>query len=98
MGKNSVYLIVVCFLILIGCNNYGASGDITTTTPEEQGLNSEVLVDMLEYTKEINKEIHSIIIYRNDALVTEAYFYPYSVTEHIISGLDFHINPAENLK
>lgn len=91
-----MYLIVVCFLILIGCNNHGASGDITTTTPEEQGLNSEVLVDMLEYTKEINKEIHSIIIYRNDALVTEAYFYPYSkdvkhnifsCTKSILSGL-----------
>jgi len=49
-----------------------------TSTPEEQGLDSEQLVEMMDYLQEQNSfTIHSLLIIHNGYLVTEAYFYPF---------------------
>jgi len=55
------------------------------SAPEEQGMNSETLVDMLERIQEQDYNIDSLTIIRNGYIVTDATFYPFtSDTKHII--------------
>ena len=67
-----------------------------TSTPEEQGIDSKLLVDMLEKIKEENLKIRSVLIIRNDYLILESYIHPYnryvthdvkSVSKSIISSV-----------
>ncbi|MBN2393462.1 MAG: serine hydrolase [Anaerolineae bacterium] len=52
--------------------------DTRTSTPEEQGVDSMVLVRMFDYIAAQEAEVHSVIIVRNGYLVTEAYYHPYN--------------------
>jgi len=47
-----------------------------TSTPEQQGLDSEKLVELLDYVQEKDINIHSLLIIRNGYVVTDVYFYP----------------------
>ncbi|HJS29611.1 MAG TPA: serine hydrolase [Anaerolineales bacterium] len=47
------------------------------STPEQQGLDSEKLVEMLEAVQEEQIDLHSLLIVRNGELVLEAYYDPY---------------------
>ncbi len=82
-----------------------------SSAPEEQGMDSGILADMLNSVKESGKSINSITIIRNGYLVNEAYFYPYqkgmkhfmnSGTKSIVSALvgmaidEGYINGAED--
>jgi CubicO group peptidase (beta-lactamase class C family) len=67
-----------------------------TSTPEEQGLESSFLTDMLTEIKNNELRIRSVIIIRNRHLVLESYVHPYdsdishdvkSVSKSIISSL-----------
>lgn len=49
-----------------------------TSTPEQQGLDSEKLGEALDYIQEEDVNIHSLMIIRNGYIVTDAYFYPFS--------------------
>ena len=66
------------------------------STPEAQGMDSELLAEMLEDISTQETSIHSVIVVRNGYLVTEAYFHPYtsdtkmhvqSVTKSVIGML-----------
>jgi CubicO group peptidase (beta-lactamase class C family) len=48
-----------------------------TSTPEEQGMDSETLAQMFEDIAKKNLNIRSVLVVRNGYLVTEAYFHPY---------------------
>jgi CubicO group peptidase (beta-lactamase class C family) len=48
--------------------------DWRTSTPEQQGMDSEKLAQMLE---SIKAQFHSLLIIRHGYIVTEAYFYPF---------------------
>jgi CubicO group peptidase (beta-lactamase class C family) len=49
-----------------------------TSTPEEQGMDSGLLADGLEYLIEQDGfDIHSLTVIRNGHLVADAYFYPF---------------------
>ncbi len=48
-----------------------------TSTPEEQGMDSELLLKMFKAIVDQNVDIHSVLIVRHGYLVTEAYFNPY---------------------
>jgi len=50
-------------------------------TPESQGLDSDVLVEALNYVRANHIPLHSFLIVRNSVVVLEAYFYPYSGRE-----------------
>jgi len=55
------------------------------STAEEQGMQSQVLVEMMEYIKKNSFNIDSILIVRNGHMVLDAYFYPFSKGQkHII--------------
>lgn len=49
-----------------------------TSTPEQQGMDSEKLVEALDYIKEEDIRIHSLLIIRNGYVITDAYFYPFA--------------------
>jgi CubicO group peptidase (beta-lactamase class C family) len=56
-----------------------------TSTPENQGMDSEILVDMLEKVNEQDYKTDSLTIIRNGYIVTDAIFYPFTKdTKHII--------------
>ena len=48
-----------------------------TSTPEEQGMDSELLLQMLQTVQREKVPLHSVVIIRNGYLVLEAYFDPY---------------------
>lgn len=56
---------------------YWPAGNWRTSTPEEQGMDSGILADMINSIKEGGKSVNSITIIRNGYLVNETYFYPY---------------------
>jgi CubicO group peptidase (beta-lactamase class C family) len=67
-----------------------------TSTPEEQGIDSSLILEMLQEIQEQGLDIHSVLLIRNDHLVTEIYFPPYqedfkhpvySVSKSITSAL-----------
>jgi CubicO group peptidase (beta-lactamase class C family) len=51
-----------------------------STTPEQQGLDSNKLADVVEYVRAQKINLHSLLIVRNGYVVLEAYFYPYNGT------------------
>lgn len=67
-----------------------------TSSPEEQGMDSDTLARMINFLYEMSKEINSITIIRNGYLVVDACFYPFkedlkhslnSCTKSILSTL-----------
>ena len=67
-----------------------------TSTPEQQGMDSERLADALELIRQHNVDIHSLLIIRNGFIVLDANFYPFqegqlhdlaSVTKSVTSTL-----------
>ena len=61
--------------------------DTRTSTPEEQGIDSATLVRMFDYIADQEAEVHSVLVVRNETLVTEAYFHPYNRNRvHILTS------------
>jgi len=49
------------------------------STPEEQGMDSEQLAELMDYLQSQNSfDIHSLMIIRNGDVVADAYFYPFA--------------------
>jgi len=48
-----------------------------SSTPEAQGMDSEVLAQALDYVRQNQIPIHSLLIVRNGYVVLDAYFYPF---------------------
>jgi CubicO group peptidase (beta-lactamase class C family) len=70
--------------------------DWPTSSPEEQGMDSEKLASMFEAIEKRDLNIHSVLVARSGYLVAEAYFYPFqpgmkhdlrSVTKSVTSAL-----------
>lgn len=66
------------------------------STPEEQGMDSEKLAELIAYIREQELDIHSVTIVRNGYIVADGAFYPYdgrsvhnlkSATKSVISAL-----------
>jgi CubicO group peptidase (beta-lactamase class C family) len=67
-----------------------------STAPEEQGMDSDKLAQMVEHIQDEKLDLHSLLIVRNGYLINELYVYPYSsgqahevmsVTKSVISTL-----------
>ena len=83
-------MIVIAFVLALlagvsgGCTaaarhtDYWPTSDWRTSTPEEQGLDSSIILAMLSEIQNTDLGIDSILIVRHGYLVTEVYFPPYS--------------------
>lgn len=58
-------------------NQYWPGEDWRTSSPEEQGMDSKKLLEMLNFIQEEQINIHSIVIVRNGYKVLDANFFPY---------------------
>ncbi len=74
----------------------GPAWEWQRSSPEEQGVSSAVLVDMLEAVQQEDLNLHSVIVIRHGVLILEVYVHPfntqtrhavYSVTKSITSTL-----------
>jgi len=64
---------------------YWPTGGWKSSTPEEQGMDSELLAEMLELINDRSYSTDSLTIIRNGYVVADATFYPFtSDTKHII--------------
>jgi len=73
-------LLLIATFALHGCsNNPPVSNDEPwfTATPEEQGFDSEVLLELLERIDTEHLDIHSMVLIRDDKIFFEFYNYPY---------------------
>ena len=74
-------LIILYFFSISACqaqNNIEPPNSWKTSTPEEQGMDSRDLLEMLDFIESSGEDIHSVLIIRNGYLVLEAYYYPYN--------------------
>ncbi len=93
--QNKKYIalyILAIFIILVFFYSYATASVNTNSTqgwqistPEEQGMRSQMLAEMMEHIKKNSFNIDSILIVRHGYVVLDAYFYPYSKGQkHII--------------
>ncbi len=107
--KKAIFSCLLIFLLLMtGCTSqksisvqvpepdYWPTAGWKSSIPEAQGMDSELLAEMLEEINAHQTSIHSVLVIRNGYVVTEAYFDPYtrdtkmhvqSVTKSIIGAL-----------
>ena len=103
IGCGLIFAILMIFLS--GCAAAPVTGDQTTywpahdwrtSKPEEQGLDSALILAMLQEIQTRDLHIHSLLIIRHGYLVTEVYFPPYqrelkhplfSMTKSVTSAL-----------
>ncbi|MCP4396716.1 MAG: serine hydrolase [bacterium] len=64
----------------LGLSTYWPTEGWQTSTPEEQGMDSAQLAEMMDYLQEHRAEfhLHSMLIIRRGYIVTDAYFYPFA--------------------
>ena len=94
MKKNILRLFIIILTPVMLWNFGSAAGKIPDywptngwriASPESQGMDSNMLVEMLDTIWQKNIEIHSVVIVRNGYLVLDAYGYPHDsdVASHI---------------
>ncbi len=94
---------VVSFIILLALVQVGAGtpdssylpADITyfpdtewtATTPEEQGMNSTILDEMMQFIEDSDAPIHGLVVTRNAYIVEEGYwsYYTENIAHHLFS-------------
>jgi len=69
-----------CFLTQPGttASTYFPNDEWQSSTPEEQSLDSAMILQMFQEIQTKNIDVHSFLLVRNGYLVTEAYFDPYT--------------------
>jgi CubicO group peptidase (beta-lactamase class C family) len=78
------FIVPILFvLIIISSRSFASPSYYPTqgwreTTPEQQGIQTSLLADMLEEIKNNSYNVDSIIVVRNGYKVLDAYFYPFS--------------------
>lgn len=96
-------LLFLCVILLVplrtesdpAAPDYWPTAGWRSTTPEEQGVDSALLVELLEAVKRWEYDLRSIIVVRNGYVVMEAYFQPFQGdTWHIIHSCTKSITSA----
>ena len=85
-NKNSIPLLILTTFIIfaffysyaIASVNTYPTQDWKISTPEMQGMQSQMLADMMEHIEKNNFNIDSLLVVRNGYMVFKAYFYPFS--------------------
>jgi CubicO group peptidase (beta-lactamase class C family) len=90
--RNKIILWLVLLLIWLSCSlawseshDYWPTQAWRTSAPEEQGMNSDILADMISLITKTANSIDSVTVIRNGYIVLDAYFYPFQKDNaHII--------------
>ena len=61
----------------IATETYWPTHGWRSSTPEAQGVDSEVLAQAFDYVRQNHIPIHSLLVVRNGYVVLDAYFYPF---------------------
>jgi CubicO group peptidase (beta-lactamase class C family) len=95
--SNKLDITFVLIVFLVGCTPasstptppaYWPTDGWRSAAPEEQGVDSEKLAQMVDHIQEENLNLHSLLIVRNGYLVSEIYVYPYSAGQvHFIASV-----------
>jgi CubicO group peptidase (beta-lactamase class C family) len=95
VNKLGIAFILTAFLV--GCTPasptltppaYWPTDGWRSTAPEEQGMDSEKLAQLVDHIQEEKLNLHSLLIVRNGYLVSEMYVYPYSAGQvHFIASV-----------
>lgn len=95
-GLPVIVLIILCYSSSIAFTDYYPTEGWRTSTPESQGMNSDLLEKMMDIIWEKDLDIDSVLVVRNGRIVLDAYKYPrkldvkhniYSCTKSIMSVL-----------
>jgi CubicO group peptidase (beta-lactamase class C family) len=90
MNRTVTSIFLAFVLLLAGCSpptsvsvqlpepEYWPTAGWQSATPESQGMDSELLAQMIEQINSTGTRIHSVLVIRNGYVVTEAYFHPYT--------------------
>jgi CubicO group peptidase (beta-lactamase class C family) len=95
---------IICMVIFVATRAPRADAQVTYwpthgwrySSPEAQGMDSEVLADAFDYIRDHRTPIHSLTVVRNGYVVLDAYFWPFqdgqphdlaSVTKSVTSTL-----------
>ena len=108
MSRTVTSIFLAFVLLLAGCAapksvsvqlpepEYWPTAGWQSATPESQGMDSELLAQMIQQINNTGTAIHSALVIRNGYVVTDAYFHPYtpdtpvhiqSVTKSVIGML-----------
>jgi CubicO group peptidase (beta-lactamase class C family) len=86
-----ILVAILSVLFVSGCLNRQVAypGDSwSSSTPEEQGIDSEKLADALAAMKKDRVPIHSLLVVRHGRVIVDAYFYPYDgSTYHDVASI-----------
>jgi CubicO group peptidase (beta-lactamase class C family) len=95
--NNKLGITFVLIVFLVGCTPasptltppvYWPTDGWRSTAPEEQGMDSEKLAQMVDHIQEEKLNLHSLLVVRNGYLVSEIYVYPYSAGQvHFIASV-----------
>ncbi|MFZ0546812.1 MAG: serine hydrolase [Candidatus Promineifilaceae bacterium] len=90
-------LLIFVLLLMAGCSagsavpnppDYWPTGGWQTSSPEQQGVDSQTLVEMYRAIDRQAINLHSLIIIRNGYIISEAYFHPYTAeNQHDIASV-----------
>ncbi|UCE20926.1 MAG: serine hydrolase [Candidatus Aminicenantes bacterium] len=85
-------LVFIFILSGFGCSGikeeYWPTQEWRTSTPEEQGIDSEKLAEAVEHVLRNNVNIHSFLVIRNGHLVADVCFFPYAPdTKHDVASV-----------
>ncbi len=79
--------LISCTGIQRGTRQGGQHTAWNVSTPEQQGMDSATLVELLNYTEQQDHGVDSLLIIRNGVIVLEVYDYPYTQNQkHILNS------------
>ncbi len=90
---NSTFIllaVLTLFFFLYACTSMESAAiypaqQWTASIPEQQGMQSGMLADMMQHIIDNGFDIHSVLIVRNGKLVLDSYFWPFSAEmKHIL--------------
>lgn len=96
IGLLGLVVVLMAGILPAQAQDYWPTDDWRTSTPEQQGMDSDRLADMLFVIQDADVNIHGVVVTRNGYIVAEAYAAPweadvihvmYSVTKSVISAL-----------
>src|SRR5262245_13727076 len=80
-------ILVSCTGIKTGTKRGGSQTSWQSSTPEKQGIDSSTLIELLNYIKEQDRDIDSLLVIRNGVIVLEVYYSPYTRDQkHILNS------------